>query len=340
MSARVLGIAVFGAGRMGVVHARNIAHHTGARLAGIADVDRQAAQRAVESTGGRVDTVEDFLNDLAVDAVVISTPTATHADLIATSAAAKKHIFCEKPISLEIQSTVEAIQACEREGVTLQIGFQRRFDRDFLNARRAIEKGELGEVRFVRLVSRDRTLPPIAYVRTSVGQYKDQMVHDFDAARWLLAPAAVDEVLATGSAAIDPEIGACGDVDTAAALLRFSNGAIALLDVSREAAYGYDVRTEIHGSGGMLLTGDEGMKTGTVIDSSFVKPQTDSFITRFADAYRSEIQGFIDAVGARTKPRAGGDDALQALRIAVAADRSRASGRAIKLADVENVGAA
>lgn len=335
MPSEPLGVAVFGAGRMGVVHARNIARNTGARLAGLADVDRDAAERAVASTGGRVDTVENFLSDPFVDAVVIATPTGTHADLIIESALAKKQIFCEKPVSLDIATTIEAIQACNRAGVILQIGFQRRFDRDFLNARRVIDNGELGAVRFVRLVSRDRTLPPIAYVRTSGGQYKDQMVHDFDAARWLLAPATVDEVVATGNAVIDPEIGACGDVDTAVALLRFSSGAIALLDVSREAAYGYDVRTEIHGSAGMLLTGDEGMKTGTLLDSSYVKPQTDSFITRFADAYRTEIQEFVDAAVKHTKPRADGNDALQALRIAIAADRSRKSGCAIKLADVE-----
>jgi myo-inositol 2-dehydrogenase/D-chiro-inositol 1-dehydrogenase len=219
--------------------------------------------------------------------------------------------------------------------VLLQIGFQRRFDRDFVNVHAAIREGKLGDVRFIRLVSRDRTLPPIAYVRTSGGQYKDQMVHDFDAARWLLAPATVKEVTAVGSALADPAIGECDDVDTAVALLRFSNGAIALLDVSREAAYGYDVRTEVHGSHGMLLAGDDGMKSGNLLDASFVKPQTDSFVTRFADAYRLELQDFVDAVATRKKPRVDGDDALQALRIAVAADRSRRSGCAVQLADIE-----
>jgi myo-inositol 2-dehydrogenase/D-chiro-inositol 1-dehydrogenase len=320
---------------MGIVHARNISQNANARLIGIADLDRNAAESAVASTGGRVDSAENFLADAAVHAVVIATPTDTHAELIVKSAAANKQIFCEKPISLDIRTTVQAIRACERAGVMLQIGFQRRFDRDFANVHTAIREGKLGDVRFIRLVSRDRTLPPIAYVRTSGGQYKDQMVHDFDAARWLLAPATVDEVTAVGSALADSAIGECGDVDTAVALLRFSNGAIALLDVSREAAYGYDVRTEVHGSRGMLLAGDDGLKSGSVLDASFVKPQTDSFVTRFSDAYRLELQDFVDAVATRKNPRVDGNDALQALRIAVAAERSRRSGCKVQLADVE-----
>jgi myo-inositol 2-dehydrogenase/D-chiro-inositol 1-dehydrogenase len=224
---------------------------------------------------------------------------------------------------------------CDEAGVILQIGFQRRFDRDFLNARSAIENGKIGAIRFVRLVSRDRTLPPMAYIPTSGGQFKDQMIHDFDAARWLLAPAHVDEVIATGTAVISQEIGEAGDVDTAVAMLRFSNGAIAVTDVSREAVYGYDVRTEIHGSLGMLLAGGDGMQNGRILDSSFAKPQTDSFLTRFSDAYRAEIEDFIDVIASRGRPRADGHDALEALRIAVAADRSLASGCAVKLADVD-----
>jgi len=330
-----IGVAVFGAGRMGAVHAGNITHNQNATLIGIADVDRSAAQRALGSNGARVDSVESFLADPQVDAVVIATPTDTHAELIVKSATANKQIFCEKPISLDIATTVDAIRACERAGVILQIGFQRRFDRDFVNVHAAISEGKLGEVRFIRLVSRDRMLPPIAYVQTSGGQYKDQMIHDFDAARWLLAPATVQEVSAVGSALADPAIGECGDVDTAVALLRFSNGAIALLDVSREAAYGYDVRAEVHGSRGMLLAGDDGMASGRVLDESFVKPQTDSFVTRFSDAYRLELQDFIEAAATRKKPRVDGNDALQALRIAVAADRSRRSGCVVKLADVD-----
>ena len=334
MAKQPIGIAIFGAGRIGAVHARNVAGNPDVQLIGIADVDATAAEKVVAACGGRQDTVQNLLAAAAVDAVVIATSTATHAELIEQAAAAKKHIFCEKPISLDVAATIAAIQACERADVILQIGFQRRFDRDFVDARTAIETGKLGDVRFLRLVSRDRTLPPIAYISSSGGQYKDQMVHDFDAARWLLAPAIVEEVTAVGSAT-DRGIAQAGDIDTAVALLHYSNGAIAVLDVSREAVYGYDVRAEVHGSRGMLLTGEDGMTNGRVLEGSFVTPRTNSFITRFSDAYRHEIEHFIEIVGDGGTPRADGNDSLHALRIAIAADRSLHERRTIQLADVE-----
>lgn len=331
-----LVVAVFGVGRMGSVHAENVAQHSGATLAGVADLDAIAAHRLVERLGqGRVDTVAGFLNDPAVGAVVIATPTATHAQLIEAAATAKKHIFCEKPISLEVVTTIAAIDICRRARTILQIGFQRRYDRDFLQAHDAIEAGSLGQIRLVRLVSRDRSPPTIAYVCSSGGQYKDQMVHDFDAARWLLAPAVAEDVTAVGAALADPAIAQAGDVDTGVAVLRFSNGAIAMLDASREAIYGYDVRAEIHGSRGLMLLGGDGMGKGTILDDSFLKPENESFITRFATAYRSEIADFVDVVTQGKPPRAGGEDALQALRIAIAAERSRMSRRTIRLSEVE-----
>ncbi len=319
---------------MGSVHARNVAEHSDADLAGIADVDDGAAMRLAQSFATRTGSVEEFLQDSRVDAVVISTPSGTHAELIEQCAGAGKQIFCEKPISLDVATTIRATDASKRAGVLLQIGFQRRFDRDFVQAREAIAAGEVGEMRFLRLVSRDRTLPPIAYIPTSGGQFRDQMVHDFDAARWLLAPAQVEDVTATGVAA-NGEIAQAGDVDTSVALLRFSNGAMAVLDVSREAAYGYDVRIEALGSRGMLLRGADGMPQGRVLDASFAAPLTDSFITRFADAYREEIHDFIGVLANGGEVRAGGEDALEALRLAIAADRSRERGCVVRFSDVE-----
>jgi myo-inositol 2-dehydrogenase / D-chiro-inositol 1-dehydrogenase len=328
-------IAVFGAGRIGRVHAENVARCSGVNFAGVADVDFAAAERIVRHLGkGRTGTVESFLEDPAIDAVVIATPTDSHAAIVAKAAAAKKQIFCEKPISLDVDATIVAIEACTRNNVALQVGFQRRFDRDFLVAKKTIDDGALGEIRFVRLVSRDHTPPPIAYIPTSGGQYRDQMIHDFDAARWLVAPAAVEEVTAIGSVVIDPAIGQAGDVDTAIAVLRFSNGALCMIDVSREAAYGYDVRTEIQGSRGMFLTGQDSMGDRAILDASFLEPKNDSFVTRFADAYRREIEDFVDAVATHRKPGVGGDDALQALRIAIAADRSRSEHRTVALSEV------
>jgi myo-inositol 2-dehydrogenase/D-chiro-inositol 1-dehydrogenase len=328
-------IAVFGAGRIGRVHATNLARRTDAVFAGVTDIDTAAAQRLVNDLRkGRVGSMDAFLSDPTLDAVIIATPTSTHAEIIAQVAATGKHIFCEKPISLDIDTTIAAIAVCERTRSILQIGFQRHFDRDFLKAYDAIASGRLGRIRFIRLVSRDRTLPPIDYIPTSGGQYKDQMVHDLDAARWLMAPASVEEVTAVGGAIIDPNIGEAGDIDTALAVLKFSNGAFAIIDVSREAVYGYDVRAEILGSHGMLLTGGDDIPDGVVLGKSHVKPHTDSFITRFADAYRREIEDFVDVVAGRKVPRVVGNDALQALRIAVAADRSLQERRTVSLAEV------
>ncbi len=334
MSQPRVRIAVFGAGRIGVVHAQNVANSE-AELVGIADIDTVAAQRVLKRIGhGRVDTVEQFLSDPGIDAVLIATPTDTHADLIVQAAAAKKAIFCEKPISLDVAETVRAIEACERAGVALQIGFQRRYDVALRNARDAIASGKLGEVRYLRLVGRDSALPPISYIRTSGGQFKDQMVHDFDAARWLLAPLEVREVFATGSALVDPAVAEAGDVDTAVAVLRFTNGTIAVVEASRQAAYGYDARSEIHGSQGMMLSGYEELPSGVLLDSSRLGRHNDSFIARFRDAYRAEIEDFVRVVRERGTPRVTGSDALGALRIAIAADRSRATGCAVPLGEV------
>lgn len=329
-------IAVFGAGRIGRVHAANVARAPGAVFAGIADLDTTAALRVIsDNKQGRLDSVEEFLSDPSIDGVVIATPSDTHPTLIDQAARANKAIFCEKPISLDLNTTAEAIRTCERASVPLQIGFQRRFDEDFVNARNAIASGKLGDIRYLRLVGRDRVVPPIAYIRTSGGQFKDQMIHDFDAARWLLEPVPVDEVSATGSALADAAIGEVGDVDTAVACLKFANGAIAVIEASREAVYGYDTRSEVHGSRGLLLSGYENFTPGRIADATYLTERTDSFATRFSDAYRAEIENFIEVVARRAQPRATGRDALEALRLAVAADQARASKRCVKLSDIE-----
>ena len=336
MPSSSLGLAVFGAGRIGALHVRNAARHvTGARLVGVADVDRAAAQRVVVDTGvDRVDDVENLLADRAVHAVIIATPTHTHAALIAQAANAGKHIFCEKPISLRLAETRAAADNAKKAGVILQVGFQRRFDQEFMQARRLVEDGSIGDVRFLRLVGRDHRMPSSAYLRTSGGQFKDQMVHEFDLARWLMAPIAIDEVYATGSALVDPTIATFGDIDTSLVVLRFSGGSIGVIDDSREAVYGYDVRGEIHGSKGMMLVGQARLRNGELLDATHAQVDSDSFIERFADAYRTELVDFVRAIRDQRAPRVGALDALEALRIAIAADRSLHTQRPVKLLEV------
>jgi myo-inositol 2-dehydrogenase/D-chiro-inositol 1-dehydrogenase len=311
-----------------------LARADGAEFAGIGDVDGEAAAKLAEETGAqRAGAVETFLDDPAVNAVLIATPTETHSALVERAAAAGKHIFCEKPISLDLAATKSAIAAVRKSGVTLQIGFQRRYDPRFVRARQAVESGDLGTLRFLRLVGRDRVPPSIDYVRTSGGQYRDQMVHEFDAARWLSGEE-VQEVTAVGSALVDARIAEAGDVDTAVACLRFESGALAVIDSAREAVYGYDSRLEILGSNGLFLDEDR-LKSDTVMGVEFLTPDAESFATRFSDAYRLELQDFIESLRTSRLPRAGGDDALQALRIAIAADHSRKARRTIPLAEID-----
>ena len=331
-----VGLAVFGAGRIGAVHARNAGCFVpGARLVGVGDVDRAAAQRLVDAVGtGSASDPDALLTDPAVNAVIIATPTGTHADLIAQAADAGKHIFCEKPIALEIGATKMSADRARRAGVLLQVGFQRRFDPQFAAARRAFERGELGEPRFLRLVGRDHRMPSVAYLRTSGGQFKDQMVHEFDLARWLFAPAEIDEVYACGSALVDPVLAEFGDVDTSILTFRYRSGALGIIDDSREAVYGYDVRGELHGSKGLFMVGHARLPDGQALNSQHATPDVDSFPERFADAYRLELIDFVDAVRMQREPSVGADDALEALRMAIAADRSMREHRPVRLAEI------
>lgn len=331
-----VGLAVFGAGRIGAVHARNVARNiAGVQLVGVGDVDRAAAQRVIDDVGvGRADEPTSLLNDANVQAVIIATPTETHADLIAAAADANKHVFCEKPISLAISTTKSAAQKAREAGVVLQVGFQRRFDAEFEAARRAVKSGALGEPRFLRLVGRDHGMPPIGYLRTSGGQFKDQMIHEFDLARWLFSPLEVEEAYAIGSALVDPSIQEFDDVDTSIVVLRFFGGAVGVIDDSREAIYGYDVRGELHGSKGLFLVGHGRLRNGELLGSKEATPQVESFIERFTGAYRDEIADFVETIRERREPKVGASDALEALRIAIAADRSRRLHRPVALAEV------
>jgi myo-inositol 2-dehydrogenase / D-chiro-inositol 1-dehydrogenase len=330
-----VGLAVFGAGRIGAVHVRNAATLAHVALIGVADIDGEAARRLVDKAGkGRVDDVAAFLRDPSVAGVIVATPTASHVDLIELAAAAGKQILCEKPISLDIATTVAAIASAARSDSILQVGFQRRFDEQFLRARSAVESGELGFPRFLRLVGRDHRVPSLAYLKTSGGQFKDQMIHEFDLARWLMAPANVTEVYAVGSTIIEPKLAEFGDADTTAAVLRFDSGALAIIDGSREAVYGYDVRGELHGSKGMVLVGHERLLSGQMLDARTLTPDADSFIERFDLAYRAELADFVDAIAGHRSPRVSGEDALEALRIAEAATRSFRERRPFRMAEV------
>ena len=332
-----IGIAVLGAGRIGTLHAANVARQVpGAALVGVADVDLAAAQRAVVGAGAGRATAQyqELLDDPAVQAVVVATPTDTHAAVMADAARAGKHILCEKPIALTLEATRRAIEAVERAGVLLQIGFNRRFDPAWVRAQQAVARGDIGEPWIVKLVGRDPRIAPLSYLQVSGGQFKDQAIHEYDAARWLMGRE-VEEVYATGSVLVEPAVAQLGDVDTSLTTLRFAGGALGLVDSCRRAVYGFDVRGEVHGSGGKLMIGYEGRTAVTLLEPNRAShDHIDWFLERFADAYRDEVIDFVDCIRTGRAPRVGAEDGYRALQIAVAAGRSHRERRPVRMEEV------
>jgi myo-inositol 2-dehydrogenase/D-chiro-inositol 1-dehydrogenase len=325
----MLSIAVIGAGRIGNIHARNIAAHKGARLAGVADVDTAAATRLAEACGGRALTLNEAF---AADAVLIGSPTTTHADYIERAAAAGRAIFCEKPIDLAGDRVRACLAAVQRAGVVLMVGFNRRFDPNFATLKQRIDAGEIGALELLTIISRDPAPPPAAYIETSGGLFRDMMIHDLDMARFLLAEEPV-EVYAAASCLVDPSIAAAGDVDTAVVTLRTASGRLCQISNSRRATYGYDQRIEAHGSKGLLRAGNVTATTVELATSAgfTADPVLPFFLERYAAAYRAELDAFVVAVRSGSAPKPDGEDGLKALLLADAATESARTGQAIKV---------
>ena len=316
-------LALFGAGRIGRIHAANIHSHAAARLKYVVDVDAEAAARIAGTTGAARAEAKAVLADDGVDALVIASPTDTHADLIEAGAAAGKAILCEKPVDLEARRARECVQAAERAGILLAIGFNRRYDPSFRRLRQGIDEGEIGAVETVLIVSRDPAPPPVSYVARSGGLFRDMSIHDLDMARWLLGEEPV-EVTAHGSCLVEPAIGKAGDIDTAAVTLKTRGGRIAQIANSRRAAYGYDQRIEVCGARGMLAAGNH---RATSVERASAEgyrrdPALPFFLERYADAYRLELDAFLRRLHGEAADIASGADGVRALEIADACERS------------------
>ena len=335
---RPLGVALIGSGRMGVFHAETVARRLpGADLVAVVDPAPGAAERLATALGAPrwYPDPAQLWADPAVDAVVVAAPARAHAEVVVAAADAGTHVFCEKPMAVTLADADRAIDAARAAGVVLQVGFNRRFAADWRAARAAIDDGRVGRPRLLRSLTRDpggfdpaRVLPDTIFLET--------LIHDFDTLRFLNPGAEAVEVSATADALVEPAWREHGLLDTAVVVVRFENGALGTAEACFEAAYGYDVRGEVLGSGGMVQAGD-GRRTGAVVSDaagrSVETVRSDQEL--FADAYTAELAAFVAAVAAGTPPPVTGEDARAALAIALAAAQSVRTRRPVRIDEVE-----
>ncbi len=326
---------LLGAGRIGKVHAKAITGDPGARLVAVADAMPEAAQAIADQYGCAVSTIDAIEADKTIDAVVICTPTTTHADLIERFARAGKAIFCEKPVDLSLARVQACLKVVDQTKAKLMVGFNRRFDPHFMAVRAAIDAGRIGAVEMVTITSRDPGAPPLSYIAQSGGIFRDMTIHDFDMARFLLGEE-VETVMATAAVLVDPEIGKAGDYDSVSVILRTASGRQAVISNSRRATYGYDQRIEVHGSKGMAAAENQRPVSIEIADGNgYTRPPLhDFFMTRYTEAYAAEIAHFVAVVTKGAAPKPDGRDGMIALALADAALKSVAEGRAVKVAEV------
>lgn len=331
-------LGLIGAGRIGRVHANAIARRIpSAKLCAVADISAEAASFLASECGVATacTAYADILEDKSIDAVIVASATNTHASIIQAAAAAGKHIFCEKPLALDLEQIDAAISATEAAGVKLQVGFNRRFDPSFARVKQAIREGEIGDPHLLHIISRDPAPPPLSYVQVSGGIFLDMMIHDFDMARFLLG-CEVTEVYASGAVLIDESIGQTGDIDTALVTLKFENGALGVIENSRQAVYGYDQRVDVLGSRGGIQVGNEYPNATIISTGEHVRRDLPLhfFLERYADSYVNELVAFVEAVWSGSEPPVTGHDGKMPVIMAQAAAISLRENRPVRLCEV------
>ncbi|WP_256761173.1 inositol 2-dehydrogenase [Cohnella sp. WQ 127256] len=333
-------IGIIGAGRIGKIHADNLRRHPQAEIVAIGDLF--ADDELVDWANARgipvvTNDSEDIINNPDIDVVFICSSTDSHVPLIKQAARKGKHIFCEKPISMDIRQTEEALEEVRRAGVQLQVGFNRRFDHNFRRVRGHVEAGAIGEVQLIKITSRDPIPPPEDYIEVSGGIFMDMMIHDFDMARYL-SGSEVEEVFAQGGVLVDPAFARYDDIDTAIVTLRFTNGAFGVIDCSRKAVYGYDQRAEAFGSKGVATADNDYPNTAVLSteDGIWRDKPPHFFLERYNAAYVLETEQFIDCVLNGSAVPVSGEDGWQAEKIAWAAKRSLHERRVVKLTELDD----
>ncbi len=334
-----VNVGVIGVGRIGRMHVRNLTTQVpDARVVAVADIIEDAAHQvaAMYNVPQAYGDPRYIIEHKDIDAVVICSSTDTHAMLIEQAAEAGKHVFCEKPLDLDLKRIDQVLAKVADAGVKLQVGFQRRFDPSFRRARDLIASGKIGEPHIVRITSRDPGPPPLAYIKVSGGIFLDMTIHDFDMSRFLTGDEA-EEVFALGNVLIDPQIGEVGDIDTAIVTMRFRQGSLVTIDNSRKAVYGYDQRIEVLGSKGMVAVGNKTPDHVLYADDDGVHASKPVyfFIERYTEAYIAEMQAFIQAIVEDTEPLVTGVDGRMPVVMGYAAKQSLAEGRPVRVAEID-----
>jgi myo-inositol 2-dehydrogenase / D-chiro-inositol 1-dehydrogenase len=329
----MVGIAVLGCGRIGRIHARNLARHPRARLVAVFDVRAAAAQETAAELGVRIArSADEALSDPEVAAVFVATPTDTHVPLVSAAVRAGKAVFCEKPVDLDLERARACWREIEAHRPKVMLGFNRRFDPSFRALRERLQRGEIGALELTVITSRDPAPPAAGYIRSSGGLMRDMTIHDFDMARYLAGDIA--QVHAFGACLVDPQIGQLDDIDTCSVSLRAKSGALIQINNSRRCAYGYDQRIEAFGSAGMLQAGNH---FGTSVESwsaartAARDPVLNFFLERYRQAYEAELDAFVLALEDGRPMSPDFSDGLAALELAAAAEHSRRSGLVVSI---------
>lgn len=335
----MLKVGIIGAGRIGKVHTESICNYVkNAEVKAIADpfLSEEAAAWA-KKLGVEVATKDyhELLADPEIGAVLICSSTDTHSPISIEAIHAGKHIFCEKPIDHDVAKINEVRKALEGTGLKYQVGFNRRFDHNFEAVRNAVQAGKIGEPHIVKITSRDPEPPSAAYVAVSGGMFLDMTIHDFDMARFLVG-SDVEEVYVQSAVLVDPAIGEAGDVDTAVITMKMTNGALAVIDNSRRAAYGYDQRAEVFGSKGMVAVENDSVSNAKIATADGVTGEKPLFffLERYMQAYAKEVTAFVDAVVNDTEVPVNQDDGLKAVLIGLAATKSAKEHRPVKISEI------
>ena len=331
----MIRVGLLGAGRIGSLHAENIASHRGSSLNAVADIDDVSANNLAAQFGAVVKSADEIISDPNIDAILIATSTDTHSDFIEKASSAGKAILCEKPVDLNLTRAKKCLEKVSNTKNPIMVGFNRRFDPSFAQLKKSLDNGEIGNRELLTITSFDPAPPPISYVKTSGGLYRDMMIHDFDLSNYIMDELPIT-ISAIGHSLIDPEIGAAGDVDTAVVTMVYADGKIAVIKNSRRAAYGYDQRLEILGSEGLL-------QAENVLENSVVKSNNDGvlsakpkyfFLERYLSAYKAEWNAFVKSINDDEPLAVTLEDGVAALAMAEAATQSQSTGKSIQLKEV------